>query len=404
MRSSIFQTAGKKAAAVVLSGALVVTGAVAGAPVASAAPLESAFPNNSYQAKVARQLKNVPGFKDVTAEEYRANKKREAGRQNARLQVINNRRSVLGVKRVGKDPTAEMLAHVSAEVFRDWQTRNVWETKPPHSQEGRCLVRTRARWGQEYCYRPFVIRNSPLRSFNYWVDRISLGERIFSPKVVSMGISGAPRNVSITGSMQDLVVVVLKTKERPANWVSDKPWDTALLRILVNKAQEWQEEGIVESQDPAQSAENAALAAAGAAVMEVVKTAVLIPVYQVSLQQAFNAHGVPVAVAPSVRAQMWSDSLAETVKARLQRNNATPERVAYEMAQLPLTFNVHKSQNQWSPFVQHIFFTPALIDPFTVFRNINAGDTLFREKHSKFGVTALRLDNGTIMWFVVSQK
>ena len=166
-----------------------------------------------------------------------------------------------------------------------------------------------------------------------------------------------------------------------------------MLRILVNVAQQWQQE---DGSDPEQQTANAAL--------DVVKTAVLLPIYQVSLQQAFNAHGVPVGVSPSVRAQMWSDSLAATVQARLERDNITPERVAFEMAQLPLTMNVHKSQNQWSPFVQHIFVTPTLIDPFTVFRNINAGDTLFREKHSKFGVTALRLNNGNIMWFVVSQK
>lgn len=397
MRSSILRTAGKRLAAGVVSAALVVTGAVAGAPLASAKSLETAFPRNSALSEAARQLKKVPGFKEVTAEEYRANKKREAGQQNVRLQTINNRRAALGVSRVGTDPIAEMLAHVSAEVFRDWQSRNLWETKPPHSQEGRCLVRTRANWGQEYCYRPFVIRNSPIRSFNYWVDRISLGERIFSEKVVSMGISGAPRNVSLIGTMRDLVVVVLKTKEKPANWISDKPWDTALLRIVVSMARQWQQDGGIE---PAEEEE----AETTWPILDVVKTAVLIPVYQVSLQQAFNTHGIEVAVSPSVRAQMWSDSLAATVKERLERDNVTPDRVAFELAQVPLTFNVHKSQNQWSPFVQHIFFTSTFVDPFTVFRNINAGDTLFRQKHSKFGVTALRLDNGTIMWVVVSQK
>ncbi|MFY9190606.1 MAG: hypothetical protein WAN89_04975 [Lawsonella sp.] len=396
MSHGIIRTASKKLAAVLLSGTLVVTGAVAGAPVASAKSLESAFPGNSSLAQAARQLKNVPGFKDVTAEEYQANRNREANQQAARLRVINNRRTIFGVNRVGTDPIAEMLAHVSAEVFRDWQSRNLWETKAPHSQEGKCLIRTRTTRGlfkQEYCYRPFVIRNSPVRPFDYWVDRVSFGERLFSERVVSMGISGAPRNVSLIGNMRDLVVVVLKTEEPRAGWVNDKPWDTALLRILVNVAQQWQQE---DGSDPEQQTANAAL--------DVVKTAVLLPIYQVSLQQAFNAHGVPVGVSPSVRAQMWSDSLAATVQARLERDNITPERVAFEMAQLPLTMNVHKSQNQWSPFVQHIFVTPTLIDPFTVFRNINAGDTLFREKHSKFGVTALRLNNGNIMWFVVSQK
>lgn len=405
MRNTIVQKYGRRAAALLTASALTLGGSFMGAPMATAAPLESAFPAGSAEAQAARQLATVPGFKDVTATDYRLNKARESGRQEERLRVINYRRDRLGIPALTLDPVAEMVAHTAADVFRDWNTRLATQLKPPHAQEGKCVVRQRERagrqligtpdllWGgiREYCYRPFVIRNSPLRTFAYWVSRVSLGEQLFSKDVVAAGISGAPRQVSLLGERDDLVVVVLKTREKQSVLDAERPWDSGLLRILTGYMQQ-----IQKGKTPQEFGDDAVKQSALAALFA--------PLYKLALQRAFINHGVNVQVQPSVRAQMWADSLAAAIKTQLEDNITTPEKVGYEVAQLPLLANVYKSQNQFIPYKQHIFIEPAWVDIFTVFRNINAGDTVFREANARYGATPVPLGDGNILWVLVSQK